>query len=97
MIPRMRWEIEEYYKVVKGDYLGQGQFHSESVAGVEQELQALALFVASSRVEVVNAAPDHVLPSIEADVLAGVLVTIEDSRVRSRRLPVFLIAAFPGR
>ncbi len=46
---RMRWNIETFYKLEKGVYLGQGQFHSESVEGVNQEIQTLALFVAIAR------------------------------------------------
>jgi len=46
---RLRWEIEEYYKLVKSNYLGQGQFHSKKPAGVEQEIYATALFVSICR------------------------------------------------
>jgi hypothetical protein len=70
---RMRWEIEEYYKVVKGDYLGQGQFHSESVVGVEQELQALALFVATTRHLMADAADESGLAYDGLSPKAGVL------------------------
>jgi hypothetical protein len=70
---RMRWEIEEYYKVVKGDYLGQGQFHSESVKGVEQELHALALFVAITRHLMADAAEKAGLPYESLSPKSGVL------------------------
>jgi hypothetical protein len=70
---RMRWEIEEYYKVVKGDYLGQGQFHSKSVAGVEQELQALAFFVAVTRHLMADAAEKAGVPYASLSPKAGVL------------------------
>ena len=53
---RMRWNIETFYKLEKGVYLGQGQFHSESVEGVKQELQSLALFVAIARTTMAAAA-----------------------------------------
>jgi hypothetical protein len=46
---RMRWNIEEYYKLIKGDYLGPKQFHSKSPEGVRQEMNALALFVSLTR------------------------------------------------
>jgi len=46
---RMRWEIEEFYKLFKSEYLGQGQFHARSALGVEQEIHAVALFVAITR------------------------------------------------
>ena len=45
----MRWESEELYKLEKGDYLGQGQFHSKTYDGLEQEVYALALFVSIGR------------------------------------------------
>jgi len=70
---RMRWEIEEYYKVVKSPYLGQGQFHSESVAGVEQELYALALFVAITRHLMADAAKKSGAPYATLSPKAGVL------------------------
>lgn len=46
---RLRWEVEEYYKLIKSSYLGQGQFHSKKPAGVRQEIYAMALFVSISR------------------------------------------------
>jgi hypothetical protein len=70
---RMRWEIEEYYKVVKGDYLGQGKLHSESVKGVEQELHALALFVAITRHLMADAAEKTGLPYESLSPKSGVL------------------------
>jgi predicted nuclease of predicted toxin-antitoxin system len=48
----------------------------------------VSIRLSSSRVETVNATLDRVLPTIDADVAAGALVTIEDTRVRSRRLPL---------
>ena len=45
----MRWEEEEFYKLAKSDYIGQGQFRSKSPGGVVQEIHALALFLAISR------------------------------------------------
>ncbi len=53
---RLRWNIETFYKLEKGVYLGQGQFHSESVDGVMQEIYALALFVAITRYTMASAA-----------------------------------------
>ncbi len=46
---RMRWGIESYYDVVKGDYFGQRQFHAKSPVGVEQEIYAQALLVSLTR------------------------------------------------
>ena len=48
----------------------------------------ISLRLASSRVEDVNARLAAVLPVIARDVAAGAIVTVEDSRVRSRLLPI---------
>jgi hypothetical protein len=45
----LRWAAEEFYKVEKGDYLGQGQFHSKSYDGLKQEVYAFALFMSITR------------------------------------------------
>jgi hypothetical protein len=45
----MRWESEELYKLEKGNYLGQGQFHSKTFDGLKQEVYAFALFVSTCR------------------------------------------------
>jgi len=37
-IYRSRWAVEEFYKVGKGDYLGQGQFHAMTIKGLKQEV-----------------------------------------------------------
>jgi len=52
----MRWEAEEFYKLMKGPYIGQGQFRSKSPEGVRQELHALVLFLAISRMLMATAA-----------------------------------------
>ena len=52
----MRWEAEEFYKLLKGPYIGQGQFRSKSPAGVKQEIHALVLFLAIARVLMATAA-----------------------------------------
>lgn len=46
---RMRWEVEEFYRIGKSDYAGQGQFRAKSEDGVLQEVTALALFVGACR------------------------------------------------
>jgi hypothetical protein len=46
---RSRWAVEEFYKVAKGEYLGQGQFHAMTLRGLKQEVYAFALFVALTR------------------------------------------------
>ena len=52
----MRWEAEEFYKLLKGPYIGQGQFRSKSPAGVRQEIHALVLFLAIARALMATAA-----------------------------------------
>jgi hypothetical protein len=44
-----RWAAEEFYKIAKGDYLGQRQFHSKSFDGLKQEVYAFALFMSMTR------------------------------------------------
>lgn len=48
----------------------------------------ITLRLSSSRVEHVNATLAKVLPGLEEAVAEGAVVTIEDTRVRRRRLPV---------
>lgn len=48
----------------------------------------ILLRLTSSRVEYVNAVLDRVLPSLEQDVVEGTIVTVEDQRIRQRRLPL---------
>jgi len=48
----------------------------------------IVLRLASSRIEHVNAVLERTLPGLERDVLEGVVVTIEEDRIRRRRLPV---------
>lgn len=45
----MRWEVEEFYKLAKSDYIGQRQFRSKTPIGIVQEIHALALFLSVSR------------------------------------------------
>jgi hypothetical protein len=52
----MRWEAEEFYKLMKGPYIGQGQFRSKSPEGIRQEIHALVLFLAIARVLMATAA-----------------------------------------
>lgn len=52
----MRWEVEEHFKLLKGPYIGQGQFRSKSPSGVLQEVHALVLFLAVTRLCMCTAA-----------------------------------------
>lgn len=55
----MRWEVEEYYKLFKSSYAGQGQFRSKGPSGVRQEMHAQVLFFTISRFIVATAARDE--------------------------------------
>ena len=46
----MRWEAEEYFKLFTSEFAGQKQFRSTSAHGVRQEVAALTLFIAISRI-----------------------------------------------
>ena len=54
----LRWLLEELYKVEKGDYLGQRQFHAKSLDGVKQEAYAFGLFVTLSRLFMASASQE---------------------------------------
>lgn len=58
----LRWEEEEYYKLPKGDYVGQRQFHSKSLEGLKQEVFAFALFISIVRGLSAAAAVDADVP-----------------------------------
>ena len=48
----------------------------------------ISLRLTSSRIETVNARLEQVLLAIESDLMQGALVTVEDSRLRTRKLPL---------
>lgn len=52
----LRWEAEEFFKLFKGPYIGQGQFRSKTPDGVRQEIHALVLFLLIARLLMVTAA-----------------------------------------
>lgn len=58
----LRWEIELFYRLEKGNYLGHHQFHAQSPAGVQQEVFALLLLVALTRTCLAAAARAHHVP-----------------------------------
>ena len=72
-IYHLRWEIEEFYKLLKSDGFSLRQLHARSVAGVEQELLAQLLLTTISRLLMLNAAVEHDAPHRELSAKAGVL------------------------
>lgn len=48
----------------------------------------ISLRLTSSQIEYVNAVLKRTLPLLEEEVQAGVLVSVEDHRIRRRRLPL---------
>jgi len=46
---RLRWQVELFYRLEKGNYLGHHQFHAKSAEGVRQEVYAMLLYVALTR------------------------------------------------
>jgi hypothetical protein len=69
----LRWEVEEFFKLLKGPYIGQRQFRSKSPTGVRQEVSALVLLLAITRLctEAVADSTEH--PNTEANQKAAVL------------------------
>lgn len=70
---RLRWRIEETFKVIKGTYLGAGQLHSKRPHGVVQEILAVMIFTAISRFFAGAAAVEHGVPYHEVSVKGAVL------------------------
>jgi predicted nuclease of predicted toxin-antitoxin system len=48
----------------------------------------ISLRLSSSRIEQVNSMLEDVLPGVERDLDDGAIVTVQEGRVRRRRLPV---------
>jgi predicted nuclease of predicted toxin-antitoxin system len=48
----------------------------------------ITLRLSSSRVEYVNRVLERILPTLEQNVLDGMIITVEDHRIRRRQLPV---------
>jgi len=48
----------------------------------------ITLRLSSSRIENVNAVLEKNLPNLEEDVLTGMIITVEDDRIRRRSLPI---------
>jgi hypothetical protein len=72
-IYHLRWQVEELYKLERGNYLGQGQFHAKSLQGLKQEVFALALFINMTRIFRALAAKDVQQPYEHMTQKASVL------------------------
>jgi len=48
----------------------------------------LSLRLSSSRIEHVNAVLKNALPMVESELKSGAIVAVEDTRIRSRKLPM---------
>jgi hypothetical protein len=73
----LRWQAEEHYKAVKSDYMAQGQLHSKSPNGVRQEIFAIMLFHALSRLALAHAAEQESVPFVELSTKSACLGTSE--------------------
>ena len=71
----MRWEVEEYFKLFTGEYVGQKQFRSTSAQGVVQEIAALTLFLAMSSL-FADAADDSLLDPDDFPSQKGAVLTL---------------------
>lgn len=69
----LRWEIEEFYKLIKSEYFSLRQMHAKSVGGVEQELLAQLTIAAISRLMMANALAEHRPEILELSPKAGIL------------------------
>lgn len=72
-IYHLRWEIEEFYKLLKSDFFTQRQFHAKSAVGAEQELRAQLLLAAIARLLMANAAAETDPPYPDLSSKAAIL------------------------
>ena len=82
---KLRWEIETFFGLSKGEYLDQGQFHARNAIGVEQEIYALFLFISLSRFLMAGAADKYAIDPHELSMKAGIL------NVADKLVPLLLI------
>ena len=82
------WEIVETARNSKRVILTQDLDFSELIAISEKtQPSLLSLRLVSSRVEYVNNILAKVLPGIVEDAMKGAIISIEDGRIRIRKLP----------
>ena len=72
---KMRWSVEELYKLEKGNYLGQGQFHAKYADGIRQEIYALSLFITIARLLMASAAAEQNVEPNDISQKSGLLAT----------------------
>lgn len=72
-IYHLRWQIEEFYKLLKSDFFTQRQFHAKSALGAEQELRAQLLLAAIARLLMANAASESDVPYQDLSSKAAIL------------------------
>lgn len=77
LLYRMRWEVEEHFKAVKSDYMAQGQLHARTAFGVRQEVFAIMVFHALSRLVLAAAAAESDKPYAELSTKAACIGTFE--------------------
>lgn len=63
-------------------------FSAEIAVSGQAFPSVILLRLSSSRIETVNTVLSDVLPALEGDVRDGALITVEDHRLRRRRLPL---------
>ena len=87
---RRRWEVELFFRVEKGPYVGHEQFHARTSDGVCQEVFAFLLFVALSRTLMAAAAEIHAVPYERISQKGALLAT-------AARLTLLLLYQRPRR
>ena len=87
LYPR-RWEIELFYRLEKGDYVGHRQFHAKYPDGVRQEVFAFLLFTAITRTLMAAASKDSGAPFERLSQKSAILAT-------ARALTVLLLESEP--
>ena len=63
-------------------------FSAEIAVSGQAHPSLVLLRLSSSRIEAVNAVLSDVLPTLEQEVSVGAIITVEDHRVRRRKLPL---------
>lgn len=83
-----RWQIELFYRLEKGDYVGHRQFHAKYAEGVRQEVFAFLLFTTISRTLMAAASKTSNTPYERISQKSSILAT-------ARALTVLLLESEP--